>query len=230
MMAGCGPRRAKEPAQPSTSLFRSSWVRPHELKDSHDLGRRKPPSPPEVERNRTNGPKSERELNHAAAQMCVKSTVRSCPLIAKETPGRKGDRMTKDIRYAIRALMKAPGFFATTVLTLALGIGANSAIFSVVNQVLLNPGGITNPERIVALRVKYDKLALASIPVSVPDFADVKASTDLFENAAIQGSGAYNYTASGVPERLRGATVSAGWVGAFRAKPHPGRAVHPQRT
>jgi predicted permease len=136
--------------------------------------------------------------------------------------------MIKDFRYAIRALMKAPGFSAATVLTLALGIGANTAIFSVVNQVLLNPGGITNPERIVALRVKYDKLALASIPVSVPDFADVKGSTDLFENAAIQGSGSYNYTGSGVPEPLRGATVSAGWFDVFGAKPRLGRTFQPE--
>src|ERR1700693_3433728 len=100
--------------------------------------------------------------------------------------------MIKDFRYAVRALMKAPGFSAATVLTLALGIGANTAIFSVVNQVLLNPGGITNPERIVALRVKYDKLALASIPVSVPDFADVKGSTQMFESAAILGQANYN--------------------------------------
>ena len=136
--------------------------------------------------------------------------------------------MIKDFRYAVRALMKAPGFSAATVLTLALGIGANTAIFSVVNQVLLNPGGITNPERIVALRVKYDKLALASIPVSVPDFADVKGSTDLFENAAIQGSGSYNYTGSGVPEPLRGATVSAGWFDVFGAKPRLGRTFQPE--
>src|ERR1700692_5052206 len=104
--------------------------------------------------------------------------------------------MIKDFRYAVRALMKAPGCSAATVLTLALGIGANTAIFSVVNQILLNPGGVTNPERIVALRVKYDKLALASIPVSVPVFADVARRQDLFESAAVQGSGAYNYTAS----------------------------------
>jgi len=136
--------------------------------------------------------------------------------------------MIKDFRYAIRALMKAPGFSAATVITLALGIGANTAIFSVVNQVLLNPGGITNPERIVAVRVKYDKLALSSIEVSVPDFADVKGSTDLFENAAIQGNGFYNYTGSGIPEPLRGATVSAGWFDVFGAKPRLGRTFQPE--
>lgn len=136
--------------------------------------------------------------------------------------------MIKDFRYAIRALLKAPGFSAATVLTLALGIGANTAIFSVVNQVLLNPAGITNPERVVAIRVKYEKLALASISVSVPDFADVKGSTDLFENAALQGTGSYNYTGSGIPEPLRGATVSVGWFDVFGAKPRLGRTFQPE--
>jgi predicted permease len=133
-----------------------------------------------------------------------------------------------DFRFACRTLAKSPAFSITAVAALALGIGANSAIFSVVNQVLLNPAGITNPERVVALRVKYDKLALASIPVSLPDFTDVQKSTQLFESAAIQGNGDYNYTGSGVPERLRGATVSSGWFDVFGAKPRMGRAFQPE--
>src|SRR5450631_2910267 len=104
--------------------------------------------------------------------------------------------MLSDFRFACRTLAKSPAFSLTAIAALALGIGANSAIFSVVNQILLNPGGVTNPERIVALRVKYDKLALGSISVSVPDFDDVQRSTDLFETAAMQGNNAYNYTAS----------------------------------
>ena len=131
--------------------------------------------------------------------------------------------MLSDFRYAGRTLAKSPAFAFTAVAALALGIGANSAIFSVVNQILLNPGGVTDPQRVVALRVKYEKLALGSIPVSVPDFTDVKHSTDLFEYAAMQGNNAYNYTASGVPERLRAATVSVEWFDVFGAKPRLGR-------
>src|ERR1700730_12659080 len=111
--------------------------------------------------------------------------------------------MLSELRFACRTLAKSPGFSLTAVAALALGIGANTAIFSVVNQILLNPAGVSDPQRIVALRVKYDKLALKSIGVSVPDFADVHNSTDLFESAAILGDGNYNYTASGVPERLQ---------------------------
>src|ERR1019366_6745609 len=64
----------------------------------------------------------------------------------------------KDPRYAVRTLLKTPAYTVVALATLALGIGANTAIFSVVNQVLLNPAGISNPGRIVALRVNYDKL------------------------------------------------------------------------
>src|SRR6202790_4554611 len=99
-----------------------------------------------------------------------------------------------EVRLAARTLLKTPGFSITAVAALALGIGANTAIFSVVNQVLLNPAGVANPGRIVAIRVKYDKLAMKSIPVSVPDFKDVQNSTEMFDSAAILGQGDYNYT------------------------------------
>jgi predicted permease len=128
-----------------------------------------------------------------------------------------------DLRYASRTLLKSPGFSAAAIAALALGIGSNTAIFSVVNEVLLNPSGVTNPERIAALRVKYDKLALKSIGVSVPDFSDVQKSTQLLESGALIGQGDYNYTGSGVPERLQGATVSLNWFDVFGAKPRLGR-------
>ncbi len=128
-----------------------------------------------------------------------------------------------DLRYAVRTLLKSPGFAAAAIGALALGIGANTAIFSVVNEVLLNPAGISNPDRIAALRVKYDKLALKSIGVSVPDFSDVQKSTQLFESGALLGQGNYNYTGSGVPERLQGAMVSVQWFDVFGAKPRLGR-------
>src|SRR5689334_25445612 len=94
-----------------------------------------------------------------------------------------------DLPVTLRILAKSPTFSMTAVAALALGIGANTAIFSVVNEVLLNPTGVNNPERIVSLRVKYDKLALRSIPVSVPDFEDVHKSTQLFESGAMQQPG-----------------------------------------
>ncbi len=131
--------------------------------------------------------------------------------------------MPRDFRLALRTLLKTPAFTLTTIAVLALGIGANSAIFGLVNQVLLRPPGIAHPERVVAIRVKYDKLNLASIPVSVPDFADVQRGTQVFESGAVLNEGDYNYTGGDVPERLRGAAVSRRWFDVFGAMPYLGR-------
>ena len=134
----------------------------------------------------------------------------------------------KDSRHAVRALLKTPAYTVVALVTLALGIGANTAIFSVVNQVLLNPAGISNPGRIVALRVNYDKLALRNIGVSIPDFADVLHSTQQFESAALLDTGDFNYTGSAVPERLRGASVTWRWFDVFGAHPALGRVFRPE--
>jgi predicted permease len=136
--------------------------------------------------------------------------------------------MISALRITCRTLAKSPAFSVTAIAALALGIGANTAIFSVVNQVLLNPAGVSHPERIVSLRVKYDKLALKSISVSVPDFSDVQKSTQLFESGAVIGPGDYNYTGSGMPERLQGAAVSVQWFDVFGAKPRLGRLFLPE--
>jgi predicted permease len=136
--------------------------------------------------------------------------------------------MMSTLRITGRTLAKSPAFSLTAIAALALGIGANTAIFSVINQVLLNPAGVSHPERIVSLRAKYDKLALRSIPVSVPDFDDVHKSTNLFESGAVLGPGDYNYTGSGMPERLQGAAVSVEWFDVFGAKPRLGRVFQPE--
>jgi predicted permease len=134
----------------------------------------------------------------------------------------------KHSRYAVRTLLKTPGYTVVALATLALGIGANTAIFSVVNQVLLNPAGISHPERIVSLRVHYDKLALHNTGVSVPDFADVLHSTQQFESAALIQPGDFNYTGSTVPERLRGANITWRWFDVFGARAQLGRVFRPE--
>jgi len=131
-----------------------------------------------------------------------------------------------DCRHAVRTLLKSPGYTAVALATLALGIGANTAIFSVVNQVLLNPAGVSDPGRVVAIRARYSKLALNNIGVSVPDFADVLHSTQQFDSAALINQSDFNYTGSTVPERLRGANVSWQFFDVFGAKPRLGRIFH----
>jgi predicted permease len=136
--------------------------------------------------------------------------------------------MLSDIRYACRTLAKSPGFAITAVAALALGIGANTAIFSVINATLLHPAGITNPARVVSLVANYDKLNLKNINLSPPDFADARDSRQMFESAAVMEQADYNYTGNGVPERLQGANVSQQWFDVFGAKPQLGRVFRPE--
>jgi predicted permease len=134
----------------------------------------------------------------------------------------------QDIRYAIRMLWKNPGFTCVAILTLALGIGANSAIFGAVNALLLHPNGIPHPERLAAIRVRYEKLNLKSIVISAPDYAFVRDNKQVFASVAAQTDGDFNYTGGDWPLRLRGSKVSWQWFDVFEAKPLLGRVFAPE--
>ncbi|HEY1755047.1 MAG TPA: ABC transporter permease [Bryobacteraceae bacterium] len=123
----------------------------------------------------------------------------------------------------------APGFTVVMVLTLALGIGANTAIFSLVNQILLHPRGISHPERLVVVRTKYAKLNLKSITDSPPTLADVRDSREVFEHAAAMRGTEVNYTGGAVPQSLRAEAVSVEWFDVFGAKPSLGRVFYSGR-
>ena len=131
--------------------------------------------------------------------------------------------IAQDIRHAGRMMAKAPGFAAIAILTLALGIGANTAIFSVVNTLFLHPPGVAHPDRVVVQRARYAKLGLKNIVVSVPDFAQMRDSKQIVAAAALETGANFNYTAGEFPERLRGAQVSWQWFDVFGAKPILGR-------
>ena len=136
----------------------------------------------------------------------------------------------QDFRYALRQLRKSPSFALAAILTLALGIGANLAVFSVMNAVLLNPSGIPHPERVIAVRVKYAHPAdLKNINLSPPDFSDTVLGTQTFTSAAIMQGADFNYNPDGVtPVRLTGAKVSWQWFDVFWAKPQLGRIFRPE--
>lgn len=128
-----------------------------------------------------------------------------------------------DLRYAVRALRKSPSFTIVAVLTLAVGIGANTAIFTLVNQLLLHPSGIDHPERVVGVRTHYLKINLEFNGSSSSNLPDLRSSTNVFERAAIVQRADLNYADGPTPERLRGAMVSAEWFDVFGAKPLIGR-------
>src|SRR2546430_10586873 len=89
--------------------------------------------------------------------------------------------LLQDIRYGLRMLAKNPGFTAVAVVTLALGIGANTAVFSVLNAVLLRPLAYSQPDRLVSVQ-SLDARTHASDNLSYPDFFDFRSRNDVFEH------------------------------------------------
>ncbi|HVO80630.1 MAG TPA: ABC transporter permease [Terriglobales bacterium] len=139
------------------------------------------------------------------------------------------ETLLQDTRYGFRILAKSPGFALVAVLTLALGIGANTAVFSVMNAVLLNPSGIPHPDRVLALRAKYGFGDLQNINFSPTDFGDALLGKDVFTSAAVLQNAAFNYGGDGVtPERLTGAKVSWQWFDVFWARPQLGHVFRPE--
>ncbi|MGH9394300.1 MAG: ABC transporter permease, partial [Terriglobales bacterium] len=129
--------------------------------------------------------------------------------------------MTALIRRGWRDLARSPGFASLVVLTLALGIGANTALFSVVNGVLLNPLPGPHPERIAAL---YEATpGMAHAPVSYLNFLDWQREANSFAAMAIYRGESYNLTGAGTPVRLNGLMISAGFFRTLGVRPLLGR-------
>src|SRR5581483_6052090 len=136
----------------------------------------------------------------------------------------------QDLRYSFRQLRKSPAFAVTAVLTLALGIGANVAVFTVMNATLLNPSGVPHADGEVALRAGYNFGDLSNINLSAPDFEDSAEGKQVFTSAAILNGTSFNYTPDGAaaPEMMRGAAVSWQWFDVFWARPLLGRVFRPE--
>jgi len=132
--------------------------------------------------------------------------------------------LAQTLRYSLRQFRKTPAFTVTAVLTLALGIGANIAVFSVTNAVLLNPSGVPNPDRVLALRAKYAMGDLANISMSAPDVGDAMDARNLFSAVAAMQPGSFNYTPNGTtPTKINAALVTHRWFDVFEARPLIGR-------
>ena len=128
----------------------------------------------------------------------------------------------QDVRYALRMLRKSPGFTAVAVLTLALGIGANTALFTVVNGVLLNPLAYPHSGQLVAIYENTPSFNHA--PIAYPNFLDWQRDTQTFSSMAIYRNEDYNFTGTGQGERLSGCMISAGFFSTLGVKPILGRA------
>lgn len=114
-----------------------------------------------------------------------------------------------DLRYALRGVFKQPGFAAVVVITLALGIGASTAIFSVVNAVLLRPLPFPNSDRLQVVWGNYRALNIERLPAKAAEYDDYAKQTQVFDAVAAYSNQSFNVSSGGEPERIRGAVVSA---------------------
>jgi putative ABC transport system permease protein len=133
------------------------------------------------------------------------------------------DELKQDVRYALRTLTRSPGFAAVAVLTLAFGIGANTAIFTVMKTVILRPVATPEPERLVVIREDLPGLNLLDTNLSPPEVLDLAARTDLFDRVGAYRAVAWNLTGAGTPARIDGALTLGDFFETFRVRPHLGR-------
>jgi predicted permease len=134
--------------------------------------------------------------------------------------------LLQDVRYALRVLARSPGFAAIAILTLALGIGANTALFSVVNGVLLNPLPYPHPQQLVAVYSRTPQFGESSI--SYPNFLDWQRDNHTFAQLAAFRQDTFNMTGSGEPEHLRTEMVSADLFSLLGVQPAIGRFFNAQ--
>jgi putative ABC transport system permease protein len=137
------------------------------------------------------------------------------------------DTLRQDIKYAWRHLLRSPGFSTVAIVTLGLGIGANSAIFSVVNAVLLKPLPYAEPERLVALHHLSDGHPAS---MSGPNFTDLRTSSRTLADAAAFTGSRTILTGQGEPVRLASAQVSAGLFTLLGISPQLGRTFNPEEN
>jgi predicted permease len=129
--------------------------------------------------------------------------------------------MLQDLRLGIRTLAKAPGFTAVVVLTLALGIGANIALFSIVNGVLLNPLPFPQPDQLVTL--DQSKPNFENGALTYPNFRDLQKENRTFASMALSRGFVFSLIGAGEPERINARLVTADFFSVFDVKPVMGR-------
>jgi len=128
-----------------------------------------------------------------------------------------------DLKFAFRQLLKNPGFTTVAVLTLALGIGANTAMFSLVNGVLLKPLPYPDSDRLVSLSENQREQGQDFVNLTAPGFTDWRTQSTVFEDLAAYQPGGFDLTGTGDPARLSGIRASASLFPLLRVQPELGR-------
>jgi putative ABC transport system permease protein len=135
------------------------------------------------------------------------------------------DTLIKDLRYGVRSFLKRPGFLLIAISTLALGIGATTAMFTVVNSVLLRPLQFPEPERVVLFEGVNPRDGITESNVSVPDIADWQKQSQSFEQIAAFITGGVFISTGDEVERVRAAGVSPEFFPLFKTNPISGRTL-----
>jgi predicted permease len=138
------------------------------------------------------------------------------------------DSFIQDIRFGLRLLGKSPGFTTVAILTLALGIGANTVIFSIVNSVLLHSLPFRDPASLVMVTFDDPALGLHNLEFSVPELEDLKSKPGIFEDICVVLTGSVNLTSAKQPERLEMLVASPNYFTMLGVTPQKGRLFGPQ--
>lgn len=148
--------------------------------------------------------------------------------ISDAPPGASLESCRQDLGYALRTLRKSPGFTFIAVLTIALGIGVNAAIFSVVYAVLLRPLPYQHPEQLVLIWSKYQKLTIPRGPASGPLLREIKQRSRLLEDVAAIWTGNGTFTGDENPEQVKTAFVTPNFPALLGLQPSLGRVFLPK--
>ena len=130
---------------------------------------------------------------------------------------------TQDLKYALRTLTRSPGFTLSVVLVLALGIGATTAIFSLVDATLIRPLPFADPDRLMMIWEDASAMGYPKNNPSPANYIDMRADTRAFEDVAASSMGTWNLTGGGEPIRLEGVRVTANLADVLGAQPVLGR-------
>jgi putative ABC transport system permease protein len=171
------------------------------------------------------GDRIERGETAQRAQQDARREFGNAALVEQVTRDQWGWRwlneFLEDLRYGVRMLRKNPAFSVVAILTLALGIGANTAIFSVVNSVLLKPLAIEDPARVMFLREQWRDLFPS---VAIANFADIQRQSTSFASLSAANNASFNLATQQAPERVDGELATADYFTTFGVQPILGRA------
>jgi putative ABC transport system permease protein len=167
----------------------------------------------------------EKGMDPAAADSAARRQFGNATLLAEESRTIWGwnvlERLARDIRFALRQLVRSPGFTAAVVLTLTLGVGANSAIFSIVDAFLFRAAPVRDPDRLVSLADRTPKHA--GWPISYPNFLDWQRENTVFERMAAYRTYSFVLADDAGADRTPGMEVSNGFFETLRMQPALGR-------